>query len=180
MLKSQSDKKINPKLAQEYFKTARVFESNAAILYKQDDDDGAKKQLTKAIQYYEAAIKFNPNHYGANFNLGQIFLEEDEEKAIQCFLKALQTAPKNEISNIYLALAMAYYHLKNKNEVINYSILAIKANPNTKLHIKNLFQKNQEIWSKIEPNEYAKFFLTAEKIETDNIAKRSNTQSIML
>lgn len=68
----------------------------------------AKLKIQKAIQYYNEALKLYPEHYGAWFNLGNIYVVcEDYYSAVDAYEQAFNYNPKMMIARMNYGIVSA-------------------------------------------------------------------------
>lgn len=74
----------------------------------QGDKFYKKRKIHKAIETYQKAVQFNPKHYRALYNLGNIFvMYEDYFSALEEYEKALEVRPNYQTARINYALLLA-------------------------------------------------------------------------
>ena len=121
--------KLNkPKKAIEYFKMALEKDENhykalfglGEAYYFMDDKNNS-------IKYFEKVLELNPKDVGALEYLGDIFYEEDYEKAINYYKKALEL--KSDDINLTLKIAHSYFELKKYRGALKYFKKALKLIP---------------------------------------------------
>jgi superkiller protein 3 len=98
-----------------------------------------QKDLDNAILNYELAIKNNPKHKYALYNLGLAFeAKGDPQKAIDCYKKRIAADP-SDLADIYNRIGNIYSDdLKNYDEAIVQYGLALKSDPNYLYPVYNL------------------------------------------
>lgn len=95
------------------------------------------KNANAALEYYESAIKEDPNSARAYARAGWIlyYSKKDYNKSIDYFSKALSikhSLGKDRNLYIYSGLWDAYYRKYNWNEAVKYGKKALEVNPNGK------------------------------------------------
>ena len=74
----------------------------------QGDKFYKKRKIHKAIEQYQKAVSYNPEHYRALYNLGNIFvMYEDYFSALEEYEKALNVRPNYQTARINYALLLA-------------------------------------------------------------------------
>ena len=80
-----------------------------SLYYVHKGDKALKKQkLQKAINYYNTALRLYPEHYGAWYNLGNIYVVyEDYYSAVDAYEKAFEYNPKMVIARMNYGIISA-------------------------------------------------------------------------
>ncbi len=80
-----------------------------SLYYVHKGDKALKKQkLQKAINYYNIALRLYPEHYGAWYNLGNIYVVyEDYYSAVDAYEKAFEYNPKMVIARMNYGIISA-------------------------------------------------------------------------
>ncbi|MDD3012189.1 MAG: tetratricopeptide repeat protein [Candidatus Gastranaerophilales bacterium] len=102
----------------------------AAFYYVwQADEEYKKGHFQEAIGKYNYAIKLFPEHYKANYNLGNIYVTyEDYNNAVSCYEKALIANPYYLNARINLGIVLSQQILDIDRAIVEYN-KAINTNP---------------------------------------------------
>lgn len=107
--------------------------------YKRGNCKTALGQTKGAIADLENALKINPKHYEANFNLAGLYFEaENYDKAAEYYLKATSINVRSE--NGFYRLAETYQKMGMKNAALQNCQKALQINPNNEF-AKDLMKK---------------------------------------
>ena len=87
----------------------RQLDKVRGVYYVHKGDKALKKQkLQKAINYYNTALRLYPEHYGAWYNLGNIYVVyEDYYSAVDAYEKAFEYNPKMIIARMNYGIVSA-------------------------------------------------------------------------
>lgn len=87
----------------------RQIDKVKSLYYVHKGDKALKKQkLQKAINYYNTALRLYPEHYGAWYNLGNIYVVyEDYYSAVDAYEKAFEYNPKMVIARMNYGIISA-------------------------------------------------------------------------
>ena len=87
----------------------RQIDKVQGIYFVHKGDKALKKEkLQKAIEYYNRAVKLYPGHYGAWYNLGNLYvIYEDYYSAVDAYEKAFEYNPKMVIARMNYGIVSA-------------------------------------------------------------------------
>lgn len=89
--------------------TMKQYDKLSALYYVYKGDKAySKLKLQKSIEYYNKALKLYPEHYGAWFNLGNIYVVfEDYYSAVEAYEQAIAHNPKMMIARMNYGIISA-------------------------------------------------------------------------
>lgn len=97
--------------------------------YKRANCKTALGRPQEAIADLENALRLNPHHYEANFNLGGLYFDtKNYDKAASFYQKAIAINPKSD--NGFYRLAETYQQMGMKNAALQNCQKALQINPN--------------------------------------------------
>ncbi len=87
------------------------------------------KNSAKALEYYQAAEKLEPDNLSVQLNIGHCLLELDKyEEALKCYFKVEYLAPGNK--NVWRPIAWCSFLTGKKNQAEKYYLKLMEAEPN--------------------------------------------------
>ncbi len=126
VLKSIND---NDKSLHYFKKCLEIDPKNPIILNSYGVGLCQKEKFFESIPYFASALKYKPNFFDGNLNLGLAYQKTNKAKeAIEYYEKAKSINPNHQMLNINIG--SMYQQLRNPEKALQYYKIAQKINPN--------------------------------------------------
>lgn len=123
----------------------QIHHVQAFYIVWQADTEYKKGHFQKAIEKYTYAIKLYPEHYKANYNLGNIYVAyEDYNKAVEYYEKALIANPDYYNARINMGIVLAQKILDLDRAMVEYKKV-INARPFL-INIPFIYNNKTAVW----------------------------------